>query len=214
MSSSPVNSFPLSERKIAVILLAAGRGTRMGGDTPKLILPMKDGRPLLAHALENALSLRPFELVVVTRPDLMELVQSAKFKAQRPEGAVRFVANPRFHEGMGTSLAVGVGALSPEVEACLVMLGDEPFVPPQIVERLAQAFLAERRSITIPVYGEQPGPPTLFARDLFPELAVLEGDTGGRQLLARFPDNVARVRFHEQERPKDIDTPEDYLDLR
>ena len=214
MSSSPVNSFPLSERKIAVILLAAGRGARMGGDTPKLLLPMKDGRPLLAHALENALSLEPFELVVVTRPDMLDLVQSSRFKVQGREDVVRVVANPRYYEGMGTSLAVGVGALSPEVEACLVMLGDEPYVSPAIVERLAQAFLAEGRSITIPLYGDQPGPPTLFARDLFPELALLEGDTGGRQLLARFPDKVARVRFPEQERPKDIDTPEDYLDLR
>ena len=126
MCSSPVNSFPLSEHKIAAIVLAAGRGARMGGDTPKLLLPMKDGRPLLAQSLENALFLRPFELVVVTRPDMLDMVQSPQFKVQSPGAAVRFVANPRFYEGMGTSLAVGVVALSPEVEACLVMLGDEP----------------------------------------------------------------------------------------
>lgn len=223
MSSSPVNTFPLSEHKIAVILLAAGRGTRMGGPVPKLLLPMPDGRPLLLHSLENALSLFPLDVIVVLRPELSLFVQRARFKVQRPRsplnlrGApITYVPNPRYTEGMGTSLAVGISTLlglSPQVEACLVMLGDQPSVTAPIVERLVEAYLRERAAITIPIYGDQPGPPTLFSRIVFPQLAHLKGDVGGRQLLTLYPDKVARVPFDEHERPRDIDTPEDYRSI-
>jgi molybdenum cofactor cytidylyltransferase len=228
MCSSPVNSFTLARHKIAVVLLAAGRGARMGGPTPKLLLPMQDGRPLLAHSLENALSLQPLETIVVVRPDLLSLVQSSKFQAQLPKYAIRnpkskiqnpkskinYVSNPHYKEGMGTSLAAGVESLSPETKACLVLLGDEPHVPHAIIERLVQAYTLAHPTITIPIYGDHPGPPTLFSRDLFPQLALLKGDVGGRQLLARFPDTIVRVQFNEDERPKDIDTPEDYQAIK
>ena len=224
MCSSPVNSFTLARHKIAVVLLAAGRGMRMGGPTPKLLLPMKDSRPLLLHSLENALSLFPLEVVVVVRPEHLLFVQSSKFKVQRPIPALQarsapitYVPNPRYTEGMGTSLAVGISilrAVSPQAEACLVLLGDQPHVPAAIVERLVEAYLRERAAISIPIYGEEPGPPTLFSRALFPELARLEGDVGGRQLLARFPNRIVRVQFSEDERPKDIDTPEDYQAIK
>src|SRR5436853_1429911 len=77
MYSSPVNSFTLARHKIAVVLLAAGRGSRMSGATPKLLLPMPDGNPLLFHALKNALALKPFELIVVIRPDLLPVIQAS-----------------------------------------------------------------------------------------------------------------------------------------
>jgi molybdenum cofactor cytidylyltransferase len=210
MCSSPVNSFVLAEHKIAVVLLAAGRGVRMGGEVPKLLLPMRDGRPMLLHALDNALALQPLQTIVVLRPDISPIVESSTFTLQP---GTMLVTNPRYEEGMGTSLAVGVSTLmewSPEAEACLVMLGDEPNVPRVIVEKLVVAYMSEKPLIAIPVYGEQPGPPTLFARDLFPQLARLEGDTGGRQLVARYPERVLRVEFNQADRPLDIDTPEDY----
>lgn len=204
MRSSPVNSFALAEHKIGVILLAAGCGARMGGALPKLLLPMPDGRPILSHAVANALSLRPSDVVVVVRPDLPGLLAAL-------DGLpVKSVPNPRYAEGMGTSLAAGVAALSEDVEAALVLLGDEPGVSPHIVQRLVQAYLLNKAAITVPVYGEQVGPPTLFSSELFPDLAALTGDVGGRQLFALYPDRVHRVLFAENERPKDVDTREDY----
>ncbi len=206
MCSSSVNTFPLSTHNIAVVLLAAGSSKRMGGPTSKLLLPLKDGKPLISHSIENALSLEPLEMVVVVRPDLLPQIESL-------HPSFNYVPNPRYEEGMGTSLAIGVSSLSADVEACLVLLGDEPEISRGVVDRLVRAYLADYSYVTIPVYGEQPGPPTLFSRYAFPDLSQLERDTGGRQLLARFPDKVTRVRFDENQRPKDIDTPEDYRAL-
>jgi molybdenum cofactor cytidylyltransferase len=193
----------LKDHHIAAIVLAAGRGTRMG-EAPKMLLPLSDGKTLLRHSVENALALQPAETLVVVRPDLPQLTVSL-------EGlSVRCVPNPRYQEGMGRSIAAGVQVLGPDIEAVLVVLGDEPFVAGRIFERLVEAFLRERKPVTIPRYGEQFGPPTIFSCKLFPLLAKLEGDTGGRQLVKQQPDLACVVPFAAEERPADVDTPDDY----
>ncbi len=83
----------------------------------------------------------------------------------------------------------------------------------RVFERLVEAFLRERMAVTIPRYGEHLGPPTIFSRELFPLLARLEGDVGGRQLVARQPELACVVPFAAEERPADVDTPEDYRAL-
>jgi molybdenum cofactor cytidylyltransferase len=114
---------------------------------------------------------------------------------------------------MATSLAAGIAALSGRIKVALVALGDEPYVAEHIVMRLVAAHISERMPITIPQYGEQVGPPTLFRRSIFPELLTLEGDVGGRQLLTKYPDMVCLVPFRQEDRPRDVDTPEDYRAL-
>jgi molybdenum cofactor cytidylyltransferase len=173
------------------------------GEQPKLLLPLADGEPVLRHAVRVALSHRPVEVVVVVRPDLPALAEALS------DLQVRAVSNPRFEEGMATSLAAGIGALGEGVEGALLMQGDTPFVSAAIVERLLAAYLRERKPITVPLYGSEVGPPTLFAREVFPNLMRLVGDTGGRQLLSRHPEWVCRVPFSSEERPVDVDTPED-----
>lgn len=191
---------------MAAIVLAAGRSARMR-PASKMLLPLNDGKTLLHHSVENVLALRPAETIVVVRPDLPEV---ARDLAGLP---VRCVANPRYMEGMGTSLAAGILALGPGVEAALVVLGDEPFVSGRIFVRLVEAFLRERMPVTIPRYGEEFGPPTIFSRELFPLLATLEGDTGGRQIVAQQPELACVVPFPAEERPADVDTLEDYQAL-
>jgi molybdenum cofactor cytidylyltransferase len=191
---------------IGVIVLAAGRGSRMGA-TPKLLLPLQGGIPIIWHAVSNALEWGPSEVVVVVRPDLPAIVEAL---ADLP---LTCVPNPRYMEGMATSLAAGISALSSRIDAALVVLGDEPYVADLIVMRLLAAYTNERKPVTIPKYGEQVGPPTLFARSIFPELLTLEGDIGGRQLLSKYPNLVCLVPFNQEDRPRDVDTPEDYRAL-
>jgi molybdenum cofactor cytidylyltransferase len=193
---------PLSN--ISIIILAAGRGTRMGSAHPsKLLLPWRDGKPILWHTVQSALSLGPGEVIVVVRPDLPEMVEALS------DLPIRCVPNPSYEEGMGTSLAVGIGALGEEVEAAMLMLGDEPDVPRRIIERLVAAYQSEGKAITIPMYGKHIGPPAIFARRIFPELMRLEGDAGARSLVAQHSDWTCIVPFDEAERPHDIDTPQD-----
>ena len=197
----------LSDHNIAVVLLAAGRGSRMGA-APKLLLPLHDGLPVLRHSTCNALALHPTEVIVVVRPDLPALAEAL-------EGLpVRIVTNPRFDEGMSTSIQAGIAALDEAAQAALLLLGDEPHVFPAIIDALVAVYASAGKPITIPLYGDEVGPPAIFARSFFPELDRLTGDAGARQLVALYPDLVAFVQFPAEARPRDIDTPEDYQSAR
>jgi len=189
---------------LAILILAAGLGRRMGDAArPKLLLPWHDGKPILWHTVRNALSLELGEVIVVVRPDLPEMLEALR------DLPVRCVPNPRYMEGMGTSLAVGIEALSEDAEAVLLMLGDEPDVSVDIVARLIEVYSRNGTPITIAKYGEQVGPPAIFARSIFPDLIRLDGDVGARQLIARHSEWACVVSFEEAERPHDIDTMKD-----
>ena len=202
----PIGDVPppnLAAAGIAVVVLAAGRSRRMGAQH-KLLLPWRDGEPILRHVVSGALAWGPLEVVVVVRPDMFALAGAL---AGLP---ARLVGNPQWTEGMGTSLAAGITALEPAAQAALVLLGDSPNVAPAIIAALVAAYQTSGHPIVVPFYGEEPGPPTLFARVLFPDLLRLQGDTGGRLIVRNYPDHVARVDFPAAARPPDIDTPEDY----
>ncbi len=189
---------------IVALVLAAGRGARMGAPS-KLLLPHPaDGAPLLRHSVQAALALQPFETLVVVPPEAPDL--AAALAGLR----VRLVPNPDYAEGMGTSIRAGVAALRPETRGLLVLLGDSPDVPPAVFAALRAAFNESRRPITVPVYGSVAGPPTLFTRLTFPDLLDLSGDQGGRQVIRAHPDWVTRVSLPASWLPTDIDTPEDY----
>jgi CTP:molybdopterin cytidylyltransferase MocA len=193
----------LKPRDITAVLLAAGKGRRMAGNTPKLLRPWSDGKSILWHATRNAVALGLGEVVIVVRPDLPELAEAV-------EGLnARCVPNLRFREGMGTSIAAGIGALRDNAKAALVFLGDEPEVPSYVVASIINAHRVERQPITVPLYGKTVGPPTLFTRAVFPLLTQLEGDTGARHLIARHPELVTFVPFDRSDRPRDIDTERD-----
>ena len=174
------------------------------GAQNKLLLPWRDGEPILRHVVQAALAWGPAEVVVVVRPDLFAMAGAL---AGLP---VRLVGNPAWEAGMGTSLSAGIAALGPEIAAALVLLGDSPDVDPAIIHALIAAYRATGLPIAMPFYGDDPGPPTLFARAVFADLMQLGGDTGGRVLVRHYPDRVARVALPVSARPLDIDTPEAY----
>jgi molybdenum cofactor cytidylyltransferase len=185
---------------IAAIVLAAGASTRMGRQ--KLTLPLGDGRPLVRVAVERVVAAGLDDVVVVTGRE-SEAVASAL------QGlAVRMAHNSRYADGQSTSLRAGLDALAPGTEAAVVALGDQP-VDPRVIRRLVATFQATHRPIVAPVYRDGRGNPVLFASSVFDELRRVEGDRGGRPVIAREPERVAEVPV-DAPMPADIDTPEDY----
>lgn len=193
---------------IAGVLLAAGASRRLG--RPKQLLPL-GGRPLLAHALGNALASGLDEVVVVLghEADAIRTALAPDLAAPRS----RVVVNPRYAEGQATSVAAGVVALPPETEAALFLLGDQPGVRPETIDAVLAAFRAEPAPIVAPTYGGRIGNPVLFRRDLFSALTGLTGDEGARRLLRARPGDVRRVETGLPAPPPDVDTDDDYRAL-
>lgn len=174
---------------------------------PKLLLEV-GGRTLLARVIAAAQASRCSDILVVVG-------EHADRVGREAAGAgVRTILNPRYAEGMGTSLAAGIAALSPDCEAAVVLLGDQPCLDPGVIDALIEAHHATGKPIVAARYGAVVGAPTLIARALFAEAARLSGDTGGRPLIQRHPDLVAEVPLGSEAFSWDVDTPEDLERLR
>lgn len=190
---------------ISALVLAAGAGRRFGHE-PKLLQPL-DGRPIVRWAVDSMRTPVIDEIIVVVPPAHTEI------EAALQGSGAQLVVNRNAAEGMGTSLAAGVAALSDAVEAVLITLGDIPHLSPAVITRVVERFRAGGAEIVIPQYGAFGGHPIMFARSRFPELARLSGDQGARALRDLSPEQVAIVLVNEPA-PADVDTIEDLARLR
>jgi molybdenum cofactor cytidylyltransferase len=124
---------------------------------------------------------------------------------------VRFVVNARFADGQGTSLAAGIASLEGEVDAAVVLLGDQPHVDPAVIDRIVEARRRTSASIVMAQYGEERGHPVLFGREHFQALKALDGDQGGRDIIRHHTSGVMTVPAESPDVPADIDTEADWI---
>ncbi|MDP2332906.1 MAG: molybdopterin-binding/glycosyltransferase family 2 protein [Reyranella sp.] len=200
------NEGPQQAPRVAVLVLAAGRSTRMGG--PNKMLADANGEPLVVHAVKAALESQAVEIVVVLG-HMAEQVRAAIEGAIPGRSRLRFVNNPDFAEGLSTSVRTGIGALSSNADAAVVQLGDMPGVGAGLLNRLIAAFSpVEGRAICVPTVGGKRGNPVLWARRFFPEMVKLSGDSGAKHLIGEHADLVCEVEMAGEAAITDIDTPE------
>ena len=190
---------------VACILLAAGGSRRLGA--AKQLVRYRT-RPLLAHALAAARGALPqAPLIVVVGSEALRL----KLVVRRARCGARNVANPRWREGMATSLRTGLAAVPRTARAALVLLTDQPHVDAAALARLLGAW---RRRPGVPAaarYDERVGVPAVLPRRRWSALKELTGDQGARALLRGAP-SITLVEMPEA--ALDIDTPADLLELR
>lgn len=210
---------------VAVIVLAAGTSSRLG--QPKQLLELA-GKPVIRHVVDAAMAADVGPVVVVTGAVSREVERAVPHKGRsaglldvrtsphlggRYDALVRFVHNPDFAEGQGTSLARGVSSLADEIDACVVILGDQPRISPAAIGDVVAAWRSNRVDVVQAKYADGYGHPVLFDRVCFGELAELSGDVGGKEV----------VKAHRQSRmvvpvsgkiPADIDTVEDWESIK
>ncbi|NLR70229.1 nucleotidyltransferase family protein [Novosphingobium sp. ERN07] len=172
----------MTARRIAVILLAAGRATRFGGGKLGTALA---GKPLARHAADN-LSDLPFSRKI------------ALCSIQTPHlpGFSRILLDPS-KAPLSQSIATGIAALTDE-DAALFALADMPLVPTQHFAVLIARFDGDR--IATRVDGRNMVP-AIFGRQHFPALKKLVGDKGAGALL-----HDARSVELSAEHALDVDT--------
>ncbi|MGH8974341.1 MAG: nucleotidyltransferase family protein [Acidimicrobiia bacterium] len=189
---------------VAAVVLAAGRGSRFGGEKPKPLARLGP-RSLLAHAVGAATAggLRPVVVVVGYRGE--EVAAAAG-------PMVRLVENPDWEEGLSTSLRAGLGVLSGDegVVAAAVALADQPRIGPEAYRRVTAAH-REGASLVVATYGGVRGHPVVIGREHWPEAMALAGDTGARTLLEKY--DVVEVPCDDTGSAVDVDTTEDLENL-
>lgn len=191
--------------EVSAIVLAAGMSTRIG--SPKQLLEI-GGKPLLAIALETLGRSQIQEIVVVlgASADLI--------RRQVDLDGTKVVVNEAYHEGMGTSLRVGLAAVNPHAKAALVVLADQPFLQPSTIDALIDQHDEHQPQIAIPLYRGFRGNPVLLDRSVFPELAGLSGDIGCRAVFGDHTENILKVPVNDPGILLDVDTKADYENLQ
>ncbi len=187
----------------AALVLAGGESRRFG--RPKQIADWR-GKPLLAHVVEQVQGWPQTDAVYVVLGAAAEQVMETV-----DLGGVPVIENLEWREGMGSSLRVGLDFLIGErsVDQALLVLGDQPNVPRDVVPRLLEARRRSGRPVIIPRYRFTRGHPVLVHRSLWPALITgLSGDQGARNLFLAHPEWVEEVLVDAMP-PGDVDTPED-----
>ena len=164
---------------IEAVILAAGGSRRMG---EQKLLKKLDGKTIVRRAAETALKSRVSRVVVVVGSD------AERVRAELADLPVDTIENHAWQDGQGTSVACGVSALG-GCEAAVLMVGDQPFVTEEQLNRLIDAWAAgdECTKIYASAVNGVRGNPTLFDKTLFSDLMELTGDKGARQLFGRYP---------------------------
>jgi molybdenum cofactor cytidylyltransferase len=190
---------------IAGVVLAAGQSARLG--RPKQLLPVY-GEPLLRYTLRRILASSLDDIIVVIGHE------ADAVRAAIADLPVKIVLNPDAARGQSTSVIAGLRALSPEAEAVVFLLADQPTVDPDVIDALIAAWRETGAPVVAPRYTDRIGNPVLFDRRVFPELTALEGDAGARRIIrAHERSGTLQLVPVETPAPRDVDTEADYAAL-
>jgi molybdenum cofactor cytidylyltransferase len=189
---------------IGAVILAAGQSRRMGRN--KMLLPFGAATVLETVVTEVAACAQLTDRVVVTghQPD-----QIAALLGAYP---VRCVFNPAYAQAdMLVSIQAGLRALSTEATAALIVLGDQPRIQREVIQRVIAA--QQPTAIVIPSYQLKRGHPILIDRALWPAVLALPETATLRDFIRAHEAQIRYVVVETDSVLKDLDTPEDYAEM-
>ncbi len=196
-NSTPVMS-PPGNGPVTGLVLAAGGSRRLG--QPKQLLPFR-AATLLDHVLDAARGYPFDQLLCVLGGSSEDVLATVNFDG------VEVVENHQFGEGCSSSIAAALGAVDPRSQLLVLMLGDQPGVSPETVQRLVAG--RGNAPLAACAYSDGRGHPLAFARSMFGELSSMHGDKAVWKLLDRHNSEVVDVPIARSV-PRDVDTWEDY----
>ena len=162
-----------SNLRLAVLLLAAGEGSRLGS-TPKALL-QKDGQSLLSHFSQAIKAFSPTEFLVVTGfyADVIES-ELAQLK-QDFDLSIESVLNPQPELGQASSVRLGLEALKSTYDVLLIALCDQPLVGAIEIDLLLQQFEQrdQKTEVVLPIVGKQRGNPVVFSAKVIADILAI-----------------------------------------
>ncbi len=190
---------------ISIVMLAAGRSSRMKSHGHKLLARF-DGVPLLRKSVLSAIGSSCQTVVVVTGE------QHSVLKETIADLDVRVVENTGYASGLTSSIRAGVmAAQTDELDGILIALADMPGIETPHLDRLIAAFREHQGAWVIrATANSRPGNPVVFPSSWFERLKGLTGDDGARALLKDDAAAIVDVEIGEAALA-DVDTPEELI---
>jgi len=196
------NARKMEERPvICSIILAAGESKRM--KKPKLLLPYR-GKTIIETVVDRVNQSKVDEILVVLGSGKDEISEQLQKKS------VTFCVNDNYMNGMLSSIQAGVNSITGTEGACIIFLGDQPMISPEVIDRIIDTYFRTGKGILQPKYQNKKGHPVLIDLKYKEDINKLDPNIGLRDLIRKFPDDVLEVEVDNHGVLRDIDTMEDY----
>lgn len=203
-------TFRLNE-KFAIIVLAAGQSARLG--QMKQLVTIKD-KSLVELQLAQALKVSNNVYCVLG-------FNAKQVKVRIDHLPIKSIINTKWAEGMGSSIAAGVDALSSDIKAVMIVLVDQWQLTSADLLAHQSYWQDNPRAIVVAknasAFGvsDKIGPPVIFPQYYFSELTQLSGKQGAKPLLKKYQDNLLKVplahAFIDLDTPEQLNTFYEYL---
>ncbi len=191
---------------IGAIVLAAGLSTRMG--QPKMILPW-EGKTVIEAVVRAVLNGGIALPVVVTGARHEQITGLLR------NYPVQLVFNPSYADGeMLHSLQAGLSAITRNMQAVFIVLGDQPQIRPATVRSLLEEYRKSKAALVIPSYQMRRGHPWLVGREFWTELLELHEPRTLRDFIHHHEAEIDYLNVDTPTILADLDTPEDYEKLK
>ena len=191
-----------SRMTVGAVLLAAGAGSRLGG-RPKALLEL-GGVPLVVRQL-IALSGAGVDEVAVVLGHHADAIEAAV--APFP---ITLVRNATPDDGQPSSVRAGLSALSPRLDAVMVVPVDQPLLDASDFSALIGAFKKRGdAAMVMPRVADLPGNPVIFEAQLRDEWLAGAADGACRRWRDAHPERVRWFDTDNAHYRVDVDTPED-----
>jgi molybdenum cofactor cytidylyltransferase len=194
------------ENQLGVIILAAGKASRMG--KPKALLPYK-GHSFLLNTYHLAQCVKPKGIITVLGHYFDQMSAYCK------QYDIPFVFNMEYEQGMSSSIICGLNQLLfqfPSLNGVIILLADQPKIDHAHLSNMISKLYNNSVKMVCTSYKSTYGVPAIFRKDYFNDLLSLEGEKGAKYLIQKhvsFEHNIVLC----EEGHIDIDTPDDYIQL-
>ncbi len=187
---------------ITGIIMASGFSRRMNRD--KLTLSL-GGELVIEKVIKVAKESKLDEVILVYQNELIGDI-GQKY-------GIKTVFNSSPEKGQSESMKLGIKAASLSTKAFMFIVGDQPLMDSKTINEIIEMFKNNDKEIIVPTYNGKKGSPTVFSSKLKKKLLEVEGDKGGRRIIAEMPHEVGYVPIEDYKVGLDIDTWEEYQHL-
>lgn len=201
-----------SKLRLAIMILAAGEGSRLGG-YPKALL-RKDGASLLKRFIDSIQSLKPIEILVVSGFYSEKIEVEISFLNQDIYSPIVLAKNPNPGLGQSSSVRFGLESLKSDYDVLLIALCDQPHIGSAEIKALLEQFNQRdsNQEIILPIVNGQRGNPVLFSRGVIEKILAIQGMVC-RTYMDQHPELVKVFETNNEAYLIDVDTQADIQKL-
>ena len=192
---------------ISMVILAAGKSTRMQGSNK--LLANIEGVAMIRGVAKAALSSKVDEVIVVVG------WEEEKIRTALAGLDCRITVNQDYEQGQSTSVRAGLTKINPSTRAVLILPGDVAKIDSNSINMVIDKYDHGGGLIVIAGHKGRSGHPILLDKQFFPEIQRVNEETFGlKAIVKKHPHEICLIETGSPNVLKDVDTAKDLEELR